>query len=70
MELKITGMKDDLTRQKVMGTALYVIGIDYIAADLKEEKLTVIGKMDPKAVEMKLKKTKTWKVEILSLDPA
>ena len=43
-------------------------GVDSIAADIKEQKLTVIGQMDTVAVVKKLKKV--GKVDILSVGPA
>ena len=44
------------------------IGVDSIAADVKEQKLTVVGEMDAVAVVKKLKKI--GKVDILSVGPA
>lgn len=43
-------------------------GIDSIAADLKEQKMTVIGEMDTVAIAKKLKKI--GKIDILSVGPA
>lgn len=43
-------------------------GIDSIAADVKENKMTVIGDMDTVAVAKKLKKL--GKVDIVSVGPA
>lgn len=43
-------------------------GIDSIAADVKENKMTVIGDMDTVAVATKLKKL--GKVDIVSVGPA
>lgn len=43
-------------------------GVDSIAADLKDQKLTIIGEMDPVAVVKKLKKV--GKVDIISIGPA
>lgn len=43
-------------------------GVDSIAADMKEHKLTVIGEMDPIAIAKKLKKIGT--VEMVSVGPA
>ena len=44
------------------------LGVDSIAADLKDQKLTVIGEMDTVAVVKKLKKV--GKVDIISVGPA
>ena len=46
----------------------FLPGIDSIAADLKEQKLTVIGEMDAVAVAKKLKKL--GKIDILTVEPA
>lgn len=43
-------------------------GVDSIAADMKEQKLTVIGEMDAVAVAKKVKRV--GKVEIISVGPA
>ena len=43
-------------------------GIDSIAADVKENKMTVIGDMDTVAIAKKLKKL--GKVDIVSVGPA
>lgn len=44
------------------------VGIDSIAADLKDQKITVIGEMDALAVAKKLKKL--GKLDIVSVGPA
>lgn len=51
-----------------MMTEEYAAGVDSIAADMKDQKLTVIGQMDPVAVVRKLKKV--GKVDIISVGPA
>lgn len=43
-------------------------GIDSIAADLKEQKMTIIGEMDTVKIAKKLKKI--GKVDIVSVGPA
>ena len=43
-------------------------GIDSIAADLKENKMTIIGEMDAVAIAKKLKKI--GKIDIVSIGPA
>lgn len=45
-----------------------VVGIDSIAMDMKERKMTVIGNVDPVEVAVKLKKK--WHTEILTVGPA
>lgn len=47
---------------------LPLIGVDSIAADLKDHKVTVIGEMDAVAIAKKLKKL--GKVDIVSVGPA
>ncbi|CAH9097852.1 unnamed protein product [Cuscuta europaea] len=66
--IKVLTMTDDKTKQKAIEAAADIYGIDSIAADLKEQKLTVIGGMDAVAVVKRLKKVA--KVEILSVGPA
>lgn len=47
---------------------LWTTGVDSIAAEVKEQKLTVIGQMDTVALVKKLKKV--GKVDIISVGPA
>ncbi|KAI8564796.1 hypothetical protein RHMOL_Rhmol03G0210100 [Rhododendron molle] len=66
--LKVMTMADDKTKQKAIEAAADIYGVDSIAADLKDQKLTIIGEMDPVAVVKKLKKV--GKVDIISIGPA
>ncbi|AQL10052.1 heavy metal-associated isoprenylated plant protein 39 isoform X2 [Zea mays] len=66
--LRISTMTDDRTKQKAMEAVADIYGIDSIAADVKENKMTVIGDMDTVAVAKKLKKL--GKVDIVSVGPA
>ncbi|KAK8497862.1 hypothetical protein V6N13_032516 [Hibiscus sabdariffa] len=66
--LKVLTMTDDKTKKKAIEAAADIYGVDSIAADLKEQKLTVIGQMDAVAVVKKLKKV--GKVDIVSVGPA
>ncbi|XP_009141747.2 heavy metal-associated isoprenylated plant protein 39 [Brassica rapa] len=66
--LKVLTMTDDKTKQKAIEAAADIFGVDSIAADMKEQKLTVIGLMDAVAVVKKLKKV--GKVDLLSVGPA
>ncbi|PRQ60093.1 putative heavy metal-associated domain, HMA [Rosa chinensis] len=66
--LKVLTMTDDKTKQKAIEAAADIFGIDSIAADLKDQKLTVVGMMDTVAVVKKLKKV--GKVDIISVGPA
>ncbi|MED6188275.1 hypothetical protein PIB30_084405 [Stylosanthes scabra] len=61
-------MTDDKTKKKAIEAAADIFGIDSIAADINEQKITVIGEMDAVAVVKKLKKI--GKVDILSVGPA
>uniref|UniRef100_A0A3Q7FEU1 HMA domain-containing protein n=1 Tax=Solanum lycopersicum TaxID=4081 RepID=A0A3Q7FEU1_SOLLC len=54
--MKVLTMSDEKTKQKAIEAAADILGVDSIAADLKEQKLTVIGEMDAVAVVKKLKK--------------
>ncbi|GFZ15335.1 copper transport protein family [Actinidia rufa] len=66
--LKVLTMTDDKTKQKAIEAAADIYGVDSIAADLKDQKLTVIGEMDAVAVVKKLKRV--GKVDIISVGPA
>ncbi|KAD4584880.1 hypothetical protein E3N88_22481 [Mikania micrantha] len=54
--LKVLTMTDDKTKQKAIEAAADIYGVDSITAELKDQKLTVIGEMDTVAVVKKLKK--------------
>ncbi|XP_011048779.1 PREDICTED: uncharacterized protein LOC105142715 [Populus euphratica] len=54
--LKVLTMTDDKTKKKAIEAAADIFGVDSIAVDLKDQKLTVIGLMDTVAVVKKLKK--------------
>ncbi|XVE64226.1 hypothetical protein DITRI_Ditri07aG0084100 [Diplodiscus trichospermus] len=66
--LKILTMTDDKTKQKAMEAAADIYGVDSIAADVKDQKVTVIGQMDAVAVVKMLKKL--GKVDIVAVGPA
>ncbi|CAA2981598.1 heavy metal-associated isoprenylated plant protein 39-like isoform X2 [Olea europaea var. sylvestris] len=66
--LKVLTMTDDKTKQKAIEAAADIHGVDSIAANLQEQKLTVIGEMDAVAVVKKLKKVAP--VDLLSVGPA
>ncbi|KAF3778152.1 hypothetical protein EJ110_NYTH44039 [Nymphaea thermarum] len=66
--IKITAMSDVKSKQKSIEAVADIYGVDSIAADVKEHKITVIGEMDPIAIAKKLKKIGT--VEIVSVGPA
>ncbi|XP_057424757.1 heavy metal-associated isoprenylated plant protein 39-like isoform X2 [Lotus japonicus] len=66
--LKVLTMIDDKTKKKAIEATADIYGVDSIAADVKDQKLTVIGEMDPVAVVKKLKKV--GKVDIISVGPA
>ncbi|KAA3463176.1 cylicin-1-like [Gossypium australe] len=66
--LKIMTMNDEKTKKKAIEAVADIYGVDSIAADMKEQKLTVIGEMDTVAIAKKLKKI--GKVDILTVGPA
>ncbi|EMS68883.1 hypothetical protein TRIUR3_08669 [Triticum urartu] len=66
--LRIPTMTDDKTKQKAVEAVADIYGIDSIAADLKDNKMTVIGAMDTVAIAKRLKKL--GKIDIVSSDCA
>ncbi|KAK3141954.1 hypothetical protein QOZ80_4BG0340300 [Eleusine coracana subsp. coracana] len=66
--LKVSSMSDEKVKQKAMETVADIYGIDSIAADHKDQKMTVIGDMDTVCIAKKLKKF--GRVDILSVGPA
>ncbi|XP_021294705.1 heavy metal-associated isoprenylated plant protein 39-like [Herrania umbratica] len=66
--LKIMTMNDEKTKKKALEAVANIYGVDSIAADLKEQKLTIIGEMDAVAIAKRLKKI--GKAEIVTVGPA
>ncbi|KAK3150251.1 hypothetical protein QOZ80_3AG0230840 [Eleusine coracana subsp. coracana] len=66
--LRVPTMTDDKTKQKAMEAVADIYGIDSIAADLKDNKMTVIGDMDTVTIAKKLRKL--GKIDIISVGPA
>ncbi|XP_039052099.1 heavy metal-associated isoprenylated plant protein 39-like [Hibiscus syriacus] len=66
--VKIMTMNDEKTKKKAIEAVSDIYGVDSIAADVKEQKLTVIGEMDTVAIAKKLKKI--GKVDIVTVGPA
>ncbi|KAK1289819.1 hypothetical protein QJS10_CPA06g00334 [Acorus calamus] len=54
--VKLISMVDSKTKQKAIEAAADIYGIDSIAVDLKEQKMTIIGDMDTIAIAKKLRK--------------
>ncbi|OIT23594.1 hypothetical protein A4A49_38006, partial [Nicotiana attenuata] len=79
--VKIMTMSNEKTKQKAMEAVadihgiqesfriiFDVFGVDSIAADIKEQKMIILGEMDSIAVAKKLKKV--GKIDIISVGPA
>ncbi|KAL7098757.1 hypothetical protein ACP275_09G038000 [Erythranthe tilingii] len=67
--MKVLTMADEKTRKKAMEAAADVLGVDSIAVDLNDQKMTVIGEMNTDDVVKKVRE-KVGKVEVLSTGPA
>ncbi|KAL5551716.1 hypothetical protein UlMin_001892 [Ulmus minor] len=65
--VKIMIMNDEKTKKKAMEAVAGISGVNSIAADMKEQRLTIIGEMDAIAVAKKLKKI--GKIDIESVGP-
>lgn len=59
---------DDKDKQKAMKAVSTLSGLESLAMDMKERKLTVVGDVDPVEVVSKLRKS--WNTQILTVGPA
>ncbi|XP_051142641.1 heavy metal-associated isoprenylated plant protein 39-like [Andrographis paniculata] len=67
--LRVSTMKDEKTKQKAMEAAADILGVDSIAAEVENQKLTVVGDMDVVALVKKVVK-KMGKVYTLAVSLA
>ncbi|GLU05850.1 hypothetical protein SLE2022_229270 [Rubroshorea leprosula] len=63
-------LHNDEEKRKAMKEVAGLTGIDSIAMDMKEKKLTVVGDVDPVCVVTKLRKKKWRYTEIVTVGPA
>ncbi|KAF9669005.1 hypothetical protein SADUNF_Sadunf14G0062500 [Salix dunnii] len=61
-------LHDGKDKQKALRTVSTLTGIDSLAMDMKEKKLTVIGTVDPVNAVSKLRKY--WQTDIITVGPA
>ncbi|CAA0838787.1 Copper transport protein family [Striga hermonthica] len=67
VELKVL-IRDEKEKQKAMKTVSSFYGIEFLAIDMKEKRLTVKGDVDPVLIVAKLRKY--FHTELLTMSPA
>ncbi|CAA0812138.1 Copper transport protein family [Striga hermonthica] len=61
-------IQDNKDKQKAMKAVSSLSGVESLAIDMKEKKLTVVGDVDPVEIVSKLRKF--WHTDILTVGPA
>ncbi|GLJ10213.1 hypothetical protein SUGI_0124170 [Cryptomeria japonica] len=69
MVLKVT-IEDEKRKRKALKVVAEVEGVDSVAVEMKDNKITVIGEADPVSVAGRLRKFGFGNAELLSVGPA
>ncbi|XP_057842355.1 heavy metal-associated isoprenylated plant protein 39 [Cryptomeria japonica] len=68
MVLQVT-IEDEKSKRKALKAVATVEGVDSVAVDMKQKKITVIGEADPVFVTLRLRKYGFCCAELISVGP-